>query len=170
MSSIMEDAVELHECLKKLKETRYSVEPEDCEALGNELVGSTKFHELCLDIAEAAVDYELQAKAVADRIADLTERKGRLLRTSETLRNLVLQSMEIRGGKPISSPCLTLSVVRRSGDLVVTDESLLPSRFFKPQPPVLDTKALKEAVVTDGEVIDGAAIGNGSISLTIRRK
>src|SRR4051812_40251947 len=113
MSSIMDDTMELHECLKKLKEMRYSVEPEDCETLGNELVGSTQFQELCLDIAEAAIDFELQAKAVTDRIAEMTERKGRLLRTSETLRNLVLQSMEIRGEKTINSPALTLSVTRR---------------------------------------------------------
>ncbi len=65
---------------------------------------------------------------------------------------------------------MTLSVSKRAGDLVITDEALLPSRFFKPQPPVLDKKALKDAVIGDGEVIDGASIGNGSISLTIRRK
>jgi hypothetical protein len=76
----------------------------------------------------------------------------------------------VRGEPTIKSPALTLSVSRRSGDLVVTDEALVPSRFFKPQPPVLDKKALKEAVVSDGEIIDGATIGNGSISLTIRRK
>ena len=78
--------------------------------------------------------------------------------------------MEIRGEDSIKCPTLTLSISRRGGDLVVTDEALIPSRFFKPQPPVLDKKALKEAVVTDGEVIDGTSIGNGSIGLTIRRK
>jgi hypothetical protein len=78
--------------------------------------------------------------------------------------------MQIRSVSTIKSPTLTLSVSTRSGDLVITDESLIPSRFFKPQPPLLDKKALKEAVVTDGEVIDGTTTGNGSISLTIRRK
>lgn len=160
----------LHETLRRLKETRYAVEPEDCTALSDGLCESEDFASLCLEIAEAAVDYEFQAKAVAERISDLTERRSRLVRTSENLRSVVLQSMEIRGQKTIASPVLTLSVTQRSGDLVITDEALLPSRFFKPQPPVLDKKALKDAVVGDGEVIDGATIGNGSISLTIRRK
>lgn len=162
--------MELHDTLKKLKAIRYSVEDADLEALSEGLTQSTDFESACLDIAEAAVEHELQAKAVADRIAELGERKARLLKTADSLRAIVLQSMEIRTVPTIKSPTLTLSVTRRSGDLVITDESLLPSRFFKPQPPVLDKKALKEAVVTDGEVIDGAAIGNGSISLTIRRK
>jgi hypothetical protein len=162
--------MELRECLRNLKETRYGIEPEDCVGLSDGLSSAPDFKTLCLEIAEAAVDYELQAKAVVERIAEMTERKGRLLRTAENLRNVVLQSMEIRSEKTIASPTLTLSVATRSGDLVITDEALVPSRFFKPQPPVLDKKALKEAVVKDGEVIEGATIGNGSISLTIRRK
>ena len=107
---------------------------------------------------------------MGERIAELTERKGRLSRTADNLRNIVLQSMEIRGEKTVASPTLTLSVSRRGGDVVITDEALIPSRFFKPQPPVLDKKALKEAVLSDGEIIEGTSVGNGSISLTIRRK
>ena len=162
--------METHDALRKLKEVRYSIEPEDCEALSEGLTQATNFEQACLDVAEAAIEHELQAKAVADRIAELSERKARLLKTADNLRAIILQSMEIRSIPAIKSPHVTLSVTRRSGDLVVTDESLIPSRFFKPQPPVLDKKSLKEAVVTDGEVIDGAAIGNSSISLTIRRK
>ena len=160
----------LHDTLQRLREVRYAVEPEDCDGLGDALVAAEGFEHVCLDVAEAAVEHELQAKAVADRIAELAERKARLLRTSDRLRAVVLQAMEIRGVSSIPSPALTLSVSRRGGDLVVTDESLVPSRFFKPQPPVLDKKALKEAVVRDGEVIDGAALGNGTVCLTIRRK
>lgn len=160
----------IHDTLRRLREVQYAVEPEDCDGLGDELVAADGFEPLCLEIAEAAVEHELQARAVAERLAELAERKARLLRTSDTLRAVLLQAMEIRGVGSIPSPTLTLSVSRRAGDLVVTDESLLPARFFKPQPPVLDRKALKEAVVKDGEVVDGAAVGNGSVGLTIRRK
>ena len=160
----------VHESLKKLKEIRYSAEPEDLEGLSDGLADSSDFETLCVEIAEAAIEHELQAKAVADRIAEMTERKGRLVRTVETLRSIVLQGMEIRGKNVIASPILTLSVTRRGGDLVITDEALVPTRFFKQPPPVLDKKALKEAVVADGEIIEGATIGNGLIVLTIRRK
>ena len=162
--------METHDALKKLKEIRYGFEQDDLDLLGDELTQATDFTSACLDVAEAAVEHELHAKAVAERIAELGERKARLLRTADSLRAVILQSMQIRSVPTIKSAVLTLSVTNRPPELVVTDESLLPSRFFKPQPPVLDKKALKEAVVTDGEVIEGAALGNGSISLTIRRK
>jgi Siphovirus Gp157 len=162
--------METHECLKRLKKIQYEIQPEDCDGLSESLLQESDIEPLCLEIAEAAIEHELHAKAVAERISELTERKGRLLRTSETLRNLVLQAMDIRGKQTIKSPIVTLSIAKRAGDLVITDESLLPSRFFKPQPLVLDKKALKDAVVSDGEIIEGTAIGNGSISLTIRRK
>jgi hypothetical protein len=78
--------------------------------------------------------------------------------------------MDSRGEKLISSPEMTLSMSTRGPDIVVTDEASVPSRFFTPQPPKLDKKALKDAVLTDGEVIEGVTLGNGKISLTIRRK
>ena len=162
--------MDAHQAITRLRQTRYSIEPEDCESLSGELEKSSNFEELCLEIAESAVEHELQAKAVAERINEMSERKSRLLRTSETLRSILLQSMQIRNVSTIKSPVLTLSVSNRKGEVIVTDESMLPSRFFKPQPPKLDKAALKEAVITDGEVIEGAAIGNGSIGLTIRRK
>src|SRR4051812_29696084 len=135
----------LHETINRLKATRYSVEADDLDALSEGLSQSGEAEGLCLEIAEAAVEHELQAKAVADRIAELMERKARFLRTADSLRSIVLQCMKIGGKGSITPPTLTLSVTRRGGDLVVTDESLVPSRYFKPQPPVLDKKALKEA-------------------------
>lgn len=159
-----------HEALKRLREIRYAAEPEELDGLGDAIVGSEDFNAACIEIAESAVEHELQAEAVAARIKELTERKSRLLRTAENLRNVVLQSMEIKGVPTIATPALTLSVSKRAGGLVITDESAIPARFFKNPAPVLDKSALKEAVIDDGEIIEGVTIGNGSISLTIRRK
>ena len=89
---------------------------------------------------------------------------------SWAMRDLVLQCMEVKEEGLIQSPCITLSVTRLKPSALVTDESAIPSRFYTPQPPKLDKAALKEAVLTDGEVIDGVTIGNGKTTLTIRRK
>ena len=154
----------------RLKRIRYETESADVADLSDELVKADDFRDLCLALAEEAVERELQAEAIDQRMKELAERKARFLRSAETLRNMVLQCMEIRGEKAIPSPTLTLSASQIKPGIVVTDESAIPSRFFTPQPPKLDKAALKEAVLTDGEVIDGVAIGNGKSSLTIRRK
>ena len=163
-------AAPIRKKIELLRKMRYEAEQEDVFSLSDDLSADDDFKGLCLELAEEAIERELQSDAVAERIKELTERKGRLIRTADSLRNIILQCMETRGENTIQSPTVTLSVSKIKPDVVVTDEAALPSRFFIPQPPKLDKKALKEAVLNDGEVIDGASIGNGKISLTIRRK
>ncbi|OWK42439.1 hypothetical protein FRUB_04517 [Fimbriiglobus ruber] len=75
------------------------------------------------------------AEAIESRIKDLQARKQRFLHGAEMLRTLVLQCMDTRGEKAISSPELTLGITTRSPDVVVTDEAAVPSRFFTPSLP-----------------------------------
>jgi len=52
--------------------------------------------------------------------------------------------------------------------LIVTDESQIPTRFFKPQPPKLDRKELLDALKI-GETVPGADMSNGGTTIQIRR-
>lgn len=161
---------DIRERINQLRRLRYESESADVADLSDVLTRADDFRDLCLAIAEEAVEREHQAEAIDQRIKELTERKARVLRSAETMRDVVLQCMEIRNERKIQSPTLTLSASQVKPGIVVTDEAAIPSRFFTPQPPKLDKSALKEAVLTDGEVIDGVAIGNGKSTLTIRRK
>jgi hypothetical protein len=156
--------------IQHLREMRYAVESEEFIDLSDDLSGADDFRSLCLEIAEEALERESQADAIEARIKDMQSRKQRITQSADTLRNIVLQCMDTRSEKTIASPILTLSVSSRKPDLVITNESAIPSRFFVPQPPALDKKALKDAVLSDGEIIEGTSLGNGKISLTIRRK
>jgi hypothetical protein len=156
--------------IRRLRELRYAVESEDFGDVSDGLTGVEDFRPLCLELAEEAIERETLAEAIESRIKDLQSRKQRFLQGAEMLRTIILQCMDTRGEKLISSPEMTLSMSTRGPDIVVTDEASVPSRFFAPQPPKLDKKALKDAVLTDGEVIEGVTLGNGKISLTIRRK
>ena len=156
--------------IKRLREIRYAAETEDFSDVSDGLSASDDFAPLCLELAEEVVEREAQAETIESLIKDLQARKARVTRSAETLRNVILQCMEIRAAKTIPSPGLTLSVSSQAPDIVVTDESAVPSRFFAPQPPKLDRKALRSAVMEDGEVIDGVSLGNGKIKLMIRRK
>ena len=164
------EAQDIRSKLGRLKKIRYETDSADLADISDELASSNEFKELCLALAEEAVERELQAEAIDQRVKELAERKARILRSAETLRDIVLQCMEIRGEKTIPSPTLTLSASQIKPGIVVIDESAIPSRFFTPQPPKLDKAALKEAVLMDGEVFDGVTIGNGKSALTIRRK
>lgn len=156
--------------IHRLRKMRYETENADVADLSDELTRADDFRDLCLALAEEAVEREHQADAIEGRIKELAERKARVLRSAETMRDVVLQCMEVRGERKIQSPTLTLSASQTKPGIVVTDEALIPSRFFTPQPPKLDKAALKDAVLNDGEVIDVIAVGNGKPSLSIRRK
>ena len=160
----------IHGVLQRLKEIRYSADSEEFSGLSAELESSTEFTELCLLLAEEAVMRENEAIAIDERIKELSTRKGRILIGAENLRNVILQGMDIRGQSTIASPTLTLSRNELKPDIVIIDEASIPSEYFLPQPPKLDKKALKEAVLKDGLMLDGVTMGNGKISLTIRRK
>ena len=90
----------------------------------------------------------------------------------ERVRALIERAMVTLDLPTLRLPTATLSVAKRKPGLVVTDESAIPTRFYvqpDPPPPKLDKRALLQAL-NDNEAIPGAALDNGSISLTVRRR
>jgi hypothetical protein len=70
--------------------------------------------------------------------------------------------------KTLELPDCTLTIARRAPGLVIVDESRIPSQFWVQPPPKLDKAAVKAALNNNLD-IPGAALGNGSVSITIRR-
>ena len=155
--------------INQLRSMRGELETTDLIEMSEGLSGEENFKDLCLELADEVAEYETSAEAIATRIKELQARKSRMDRSAETLRNVILQALDQNNIKSLPSPCVTLTV-NTLKTMEITNESLLPSRFFLPQPPQLDAKALRDAILKDGEVIEGAGPGNDKISLTIRRK
>lgn len=169
-TTVVHDHAVIRGTLQRLKEIRYAVDSEDFLDFSSELEKSSEFTELCLMMAEEAIAREYEAIAIDLRIKELNERKCRIHMGAETIRNIILQGMEIRGQSNITSPTLTLSKAALKPDVIIEDESAIPAEYFIQQPPKLDKRAVREAVLKDGLVIDGVSVGNEKISLTIRRK
>ena len=141
----------------------------DERTLLDTLEGETELHEALLVVADRIQETEALAKGLKAHIADLGQRKSRLERTAETLRNIVLSTMDTANPDTITGPHVTLSRGRVAGKLIVSDEAQVPSDYWKPQDPVLDKKALT-AALKDGADVPGAELSNGGISLTMRVK
>lgn len=101
-------------------------------------------------------------------LKDLQARQDRIETRSETRRALFEQALSILERKSLERPTATITLASRPPILSVTDESQIPSHFFKAKP-VLDRKALKDALER-GETAPGAHLTNGSMSLSIRRR
>jgi hypothetical protein len=129
--------------------------------------GETNLHELILKIEDNIAEHDMNAEAVSLRIAKLQDRKARFKRSSETLRTIILSAMDKAGIRKIQGEGATITVKVKPTALIVNEESVLPSNYFKTETK-LDKKKLLSAL-KEGSEIEGAELDNGGISLQIRR-
>ena len=115
-----------------------------------------------IDECEAIIaGCKVQADVLIGRARKFEQRKDRV-------RALIEQAMLIADLPTAKRPTATVTVKRTPPKPIVADESLIPSRFFKSPPPVIDKAAINSAV-KDGETIPGVTFDNGGISLQVRR-
>ncbi len=100
--------------------------------------------------------------------AVLMGRASKFAQRKERVRALIEQAMLIADLPTAKRPTATITVKRTPSKPVISDESLIPAKFFKTPPPVLDKTAIN-AAAKDGETIPGVTFDNGGISLQVRR-
>ena len=101
-------------------------------------------------------------------IGTYRERADKAKARAERVRGLIEQAMLIAEIPTVKCPRATLSVKATKPKPMVADEAAIPSRFWKQPDPVLDKKAINEAVA-GGEEVPGVTMDNGGTSLQIRR-
>jgi hypothetical protein len=115
-----------------------------------------------IDECEAIVaGCKAQSEVLLSRGAKFSLRKDRI-------RALIEQAMLIADLPTAKRPTATVTVKRTPPKPIITDESLIPARFFRVPPPVLDKVAIN-AAAKEGEAIPGVQFDNGGVSLQIRR-
>lgn len=121
---------------------------------------------------EAVLSDILQDQILIDGIDKLQDslatRKNRLENRTERRRRAIGRAMEVGEIKTLPLSAATLSLRNVPPGLDIVDEKLIPESFFIPQPPKLDRTALKEALKA-GKQVSGATLGNGSVSLSVRK-
>jgi hypothetical protein len=71
--------------------------------------------------------------------------------------------------KKLVEPDFTVSVRALRPPLVVVDEDQVPEAFWKPQTPKLDRQGLA-AVLSAGQEVPGAVLGNAAMTISVRTK
>jgi len=157
--------------LAKWDELRRQLEEHeiDVQCVIDTLEGETELFEVLIMMSEQIADRDVMAAAVDQRIKDLTARKNRINEGTEALRSVITQTMDRAGIKKIPGELSTLSLTDVKPSVIINDESLIPSKYFKPQDPKIDKKSIGDAL-NDKIDIPGAQLSNGGIALTIRRK
>jgi hypothetical protein len=141
----------------------------DDETLRDTLDGLTNLPEMLTSILRSHLDDLTILAALRTRILDMQERFARIEYRVGKKRAVVASVMERAGIKKLTEPDFTASLRDVPPGLVVIEEGKIPDAFWKPQPPKLDRKALLTALKA-GDVVAGASLGNGSVTLTVRTR
>lgn len=166
----VEEKKNLKWMIQDVRNARANISMLDPADVSAQLDATENLEQDLLLLCDEITEYENQAEALKLYMKDIQARKSRLERSAETLRNIILQAMDINGLETIPGIAATLSISRKKPTIKVTDEALVPSRFFKPQAPKLDKKALAAEYKESGEIFAGCDMDNGGVILTIRRK
>ena len=142
---------------------------DDEDAIRDTLEGETNLHELLGAVMGEIRECEIMMAGLDDMTKRLGERRGIFGRRIERLRAAIERGMAVGDIKTLQLADATLSLRAVAPGLEIVDEAKIPARFWKAQDPKLDKSALK-AALKDGEQIEGATLGNGGITLSVRRK
>lgn len=140
----------------------------DDDDLKHDMVeGETGLFEAIGAALDEITECEINIVGLTSVISEMTERKSRNVNRKDKLKGLIHQAMSIAEIKSHQFTCQTITVKTTPVKAIITDESLIPSKYFTPQEPKLDKKALL-GDLKNGKV-SGAEKSNGGSTLQIRK-
>jgi Siphovirus Gp157 len=140
----------------------------DEQTLADTTEGLTDLHELLAAIVRAALDDETMAGMLKVRMQQMADRLDRIEHRAERRRQIVRDAMLEAGVDKLAMPDFTATVRKAQPHVVVVDENLIPQVFWEMRPH-LRKRELGEAL-KDGAQIEGAALSNPGMTLTVRTR
>lgn len=144
---------------------------DDADLMADTVEGETDLLEAIGEALDANDEDEAMVIGLKAKEEAFASRRAAIQKRIERRTALVERAMLETEQTTLRLPTATLTLSKRAPGLVIANEAEIPARFWVEQErpaPKLDKKALKEALAT--ETIPGAALDNGSVSLTVRRK
>lgn len=163
----MSKAWDITQEARRLKEWLISEGQIDPELIADMIEGETDLFGLRDWSIRKYMEEKALSESIAERIKTLTARKAACEGRADKMRLLVTDCMNIIGDKTYRGTDATITVSSQKPRLVVTDESLIPEKFWRVKRE-LNKIALNEAH-KNGEAIAGTALGNGGETLTFRK-
>lgn len=116
------------------------------------------------NVAYAIRNLEASAAAIKEAEQQMAERRKRIEKRAEHIREYLKTCMEVAGVSRIECPHFLLSIQKNPPSVEVFEPSLVPVEFMKtpePPPPAPDKVAIK-AALKDGRDVPGALLAQGT--------
>lgn len=125
-----------------------------------------------LELLDALLETDLNDEGLIEGLKrnkdTIAVRLHRIEERRQSRRAILEQALLLIQTKTLERPIATITLSDRAPNLVVEEEAQIPARFFDLKP-VLNRRRAKEALEA-GEVLSGARLSNGSVTLTVRRR
>mgnify|MGYP001616855430 CR=1 FL=1 len=128
--------------------------------------GETGLHEVMHMAINRMFDIDILLNAIAATLEQIKGRQHRLKEQQDLLRTRLAIAMEIAEITKIESPLATASYRRTPPGVVITEESAIPSAYWKPQEPRLDRRKVLEDLKA-GQAVPGATLDNGGTTISL---
>lgn len=165
------DAHDLHRETKAVEALRAGLlkVTDDKDVIRDTIEGASNLHEIVRSVLLSIEEDQAMVDGISARMEDLSERRRRFKDRIDVKRAAVEQALLVGEIKTIECDIGTFYLTTVAPKAVPADESMIPSEFFEPQAPKLDTRKLL-AALKEGRTIPGAHLSNGGVSLALRRK
>jgi hypothetical protein len=141
----------------------------DEQTLADTVEGLTDLHDIIAAIMRSALTDEALAEGLKARLADMEERRNRLLDRASKRRTVARDVMVDAQITKITAADFTLSVRPGTPALVVVNEAEIPLAYWEPREPRLNRQALL-GELKRGDVVGGVALSNPEPVLSVRVK
>lgn len=116
------------------------------------------------NVAYAIRNMEASAAAIKEAEAQMCERRKRIEKRAEQVREYLKTCMEVANVSKVECPHFALSIAKNPASVEVFEPALVPEayrRYPAPPPPTIDKTAIKQAI-KDGIEVPGALLVNGT--------
>lgn len=168
MSSVDHSLQKEIDAARVLREQLRAIAGDDADVMRDTLDGETSIRELIGAACELIAADDGLADGLRAAIENLKARADRIARRQDMRREAILSAMQTVGFRSLETATGTLTVKSLAPRLVITDESKVPSEFWKARDPELDRRSVL-AALKDKRAVEGAQLSNGGETLQIRR-
>ena len=139
---------------------------DDAEMIENTVEGETDLKEVISDAVNRISELNGHCEALDAMMKAMKERRDRFEDQAARIKAAIHVAMGQADIRKLELPQATLSVRAVAPSVEVKNEAEIPPRFWKPQDPKLDRKALLAALKAK-EDVPGASLSNGGETLSI---
>lgn len=142
---------------------------DDEELIATAVEGETDLIETISGAVDRIEELKAHREAIETRIKDLSIRRDRFEDQEARIKAAIHVAMGQSEMRKIELAQATLSLRAIPPKAEITDEALVPSKFWKSQDPKLDKKAVLDALKAK-EDVPGASLSNGGETISVRVK